>query len=197
MSRRYLLALAIPAALALPAVASASTKEYFFEETAAANWSVPHQCEDGSTVAARLLVQSTRDYEAPETEDDNPTARAQYQAVCPGGFSFSWVGTGSVSIESTNNLKSVDVIGTIRVRDNSGVFHQVSMDVGWTGTGPMETSTNPTQRFLVGTTIRKERAATATGTVTYDGTVVAAGDANHRITPFIRTDEDINTTTGP
>lgn len=196
MSRRYLLALAIPAALALPAVAPAHTSEYFFEETAEANWAVPHSCEDGSTVTARLLVRSTRDFEAPETEDDNPTARAQYLAVCPEG-SFNWVGTGSVSIESTNNLKSVDVDGTIRVRDISGVFHQVSMDVNWTGDGPMETSSNPTQRFLVGTNIRKQRAATATGTVTFDGATVVAGAANHRITPFIRTDEDIYTTTGP
>lgn len=158
---------------------------------------MPHSCDDGSTVEARLLVRSTRDYEAPETEDDNPTARAQYLAVCPGGISFSWVGTGSVSIVSTNSLKSVDVDGTIRMRDNSGFFYHVSMDVSWTGDGPVETSTNPTQRFLVGTTIRKQRAATATGTVTFDGATVVAGAANHRITPFIRTDEDIYTTTGP
>jgi hypothetical protein len=192
-----LAALAVLAVVAVPAFATSETREYFFEETAEANWSVPHQCADGAVVDARLLVRSTRDFESPETEDDNPTARAQYLAVCPDGFSFSWVGTGSVNLVSTDNLKSVAVDGTIRVRDNSGVFHQVSMDVDWTGEGPVETSTNPNQGFIVGTTIRKQRAATATGTVTFDGDLVASGNANHRITPFIRTDEDIYTQTGP
>ena len=30
----------------------------------------------------------------------------------------------------------------------------------------------------------------ATGTVTFDGDVLVDGPANHRITPFIRTDEE-------
>jgi hypothetical protein len=183
--------------LALPAAASAATEHsYFFEETAEANWSVPYQCADGSTVDARLLLRSTRDYESPDTEDPNPTARVQFQAVCPNGSSFSWGGIGSVSITSTPNLKSVSVSGTISVRDIFGVSHTVSIDVDWTGSGGLETSVNPTQAFLVGTSTRKQRVATATGTVTYDGEVLASGDANHRITPFIRTDEERYTTTG-
>jgi hypothetical protein len=180
--------------LALPAAASAE-QSYFFEETAEANWSVPYECADGSIVDGRLLVRSTRDFESPDTEDADPTARVQFLAVCSGS-SVSWVGTGPVSITSTPNLKSVSVSGTITVRDNLGVFHTVTVDVDWVGTGALETSVNPTQGFRVGTSTRKQRTATATGTVTFDGEVVVSGDANHRITPFIRTDEERFTTTG-
>lgn len=196
--RRYVLSLlAVAGVLALPAVASAE-QSYFFEETADANWSVPHQCADGSTVQGRLLVRSTRDFESPDTEDADPTARVQFLAVCPGGGgSLRWLrSTAPVSITSTKNLKSVIVTGgPFTVRDTSGVSHVVSIDVSWTGAGPLETSVNPTQGFLVGTSIRKQRAATATGTVTFDGPALVSGDANHFITPFIRTDEDRYTTT--
>jgi hypothetical protein len=193
---RYLLPLlAVLGSLALPAVASAE-QSYFFEETAAANWSVPYQCPDGSTVQARLLVQSTRDFESPDTEDADPTARVQFQAICPDGSSFSWAGTGPVSITSTENLKSVTATGTITVRDIFGVFHEVTIDVAWTGKGAITTTVNPSQGFRVGTSTRKQRAATATGTVTYDGEVLVSGTANHSIAPFIRTDEERFTTTG-
>ena len=36
---------------------AAAEKRLFFEETAEAFWAVPHQCADGSTVQATLLVQ--------------------------------------------------------------------------------------------------------------------------------------------
>jgi hypothetical protein len=92
------------AAVALSAPAAAQAEQsYFFEETASAFWSVTHHCADGSTVQATLLVLSTRDFESPDTEDADPTARVQYQAVCPGG-SFSWVGILPATITSTENL---------------------------------------------------------------------------------------------
>ena len=73
------------ASVASAGPASAQAQQfYFFEETASAFWAVPHQCADGSTVQATLLVLTTRDFEAPETEDADPTARVQYQAVCSG-----------------------------------------------------------------------------------------------------------------
>lgn len=193
--RRSLL-IAVLALLALPASASAGEQSYFFEETAEANWSVPHECADGSIVQARLLVRSTRDFESPDTEDPDPTARVQFQAICPDGSSFSWVGTGAVSITSTGNLKHVSVTGTITVRDDFGASHQVSVDVDWTGSGALKTSVTTTRGFGVVTTKRQQRNATATGTVTYDGVVLVSGEANHRIRPFIRTDEERFTTTG-
>ena len=50
--------------------------------------------------------------------------------------------------------------------------------------------------FIVGTSTRKERDATATGTVTFDGNALVDGAANHFITPFIRTDEERYTQPG-
>jgi hypothetical protein len=190
--------LAAVAALVFPTAASAAGAEtdYFFEETAEANWSVAHQCADGSIVDARLLVRTTRDFESPETEDADPTARVQYLAVCPDGRSFSWVGTIPATITSTENLKSVTASGTGTVRDNSSLTHTVSFDVTWTAVGPLETSVSTTsnQGFRINTSTRKQREATATGEVTFDGVVLVDGPANHRIQPFIRTDEERNTT---
>lgn len=184
--------------LAVSAPASAQAdREYFFEETAQAFWAVPHECADGTTVRATLLVRSTRDFEAPDTEDADPTVRLQYQAVCPGGGSFSWAGTVPATITSTENLKSVTATGSGTVRDNLGGTHQVSFDVTWTGVGELETSvrTTPNRGFSVNTSTRKEREATATGTVTFDGAVLVDGAANHptRPAPFIRTDEERTT----
>ncbi len=190
--RSALSLLVVLGALALPASASAQAEQsYFFEETADANWSVAHQCDDGSIVQARLLVRSTYDFESPDTEDADPTARVQYLAVC-NGQSFNWVrNAGPVSHTSTANLKSVSVSGAFTARDNSGINHAVTIDVSWTGSGALETSVNPTQGSRIGTSTRKQRAATATGTVTFDGDVLVSGEANHPfITPFIRTDEE-------
>jgi hypothetical protein len=191
--RRYVISLlAVLGALALPAAAAAEAEQsYFFEETADANWFVPHQCADGSTVQGRLLVRSTYDFESPDTADADPTARVQFLAVCPDGRSYSWArAAGPVSHESTENLKSVHVAGAFTARDNLGVTHNVTIDVSWTGEGPMETTVSPSQGFRVGTTTRKERTATATGTVTFDGRTLVSGANNHFLTPFIRTDED-------
>ena len=162
-------------------------RELFFEETAGAFWAVPHECVDGSTVEGTLLVQTTRDFESPDNEDDNPTARLQFQAVCPGGISFSWgVPTAPAMIASTANLKSVTAAGSAVARDNLGGTHQVSFDVAWTGSGPLETTVNgPGSK-------RNERAATATGQVIFDGVALVDGAANHptRPAPFIRVDTE-------
>jgi hypothetical protein len=171
-------------AISTPALAE---KSLFFEETAAAFWEVPHQCADGSIVQGTLLVQSTRDFESPETEDADPTARVQFLAVCPDGRSFSWAApTAPATITSTENLKSVHAVGTGTARDNLGGTHQVSFDVTWTGVGPLEATVN------VSGSKRKEREATATGQVTFDGAVLVNGENNHptRPAPFIRVDTE-------
>ena len=177
---------AMTAVLAFATSASAE-RELFFEETASAFWAVPHECADGSTVQGTLLVQSTRDFESPDTEDADPTARVQFQAVCPDGSSFSWAApTAPATITSTENLKSVTATGAGIARDNRGVTHQVSFDVTWTGVGPLETTINgPGSK-------RQQREATATGRVTFDGEVLVDGPANHptRPAPFIRVDTE-------
>jgi hypothetical protein len=181
-----------------PSLSSAGAeRSYFFEETAQAFWSVPHTCADGSTVQATLLVQSTRDFESPDTEDADPTARVQYQAVCPDGSSYGWVGVIPATITSTEGLNSVTAEGAGTVRDIFGVTHQVTFDVTWTGHGALETSVETTSNagFRINTSTRKEREATATGVVTFDGDVLVDGAANHptRPAPFIRTDEERTT----
>ena len=144
-------------------------------------------CADGSTVQATLLVRSTRDFESPDTEDPDPTARVQFLAVCPDGTSFSWAAPAApATITSTENLKSVTATGTGIARDNLGGTHEVSFDVEWTGVGPLETTVNgPGSK-------RKQREATATGQVTFDGEVLVDGEANHptRPAPFIRVDTE-------
>lgn len=178
------------AALATLVAAPTSTsaaRDLFFEETAGAFWAVPHQCANGATVEGTLLVQSTRDFEAPETEDPEPTVRLQFLAVCPDGTSFSW-GAGAVpaTITSTSDLKSVTVEGSATARDNLGVSHTVDFGVAWTGVGSLETTVNgPGSK-------RKEREATAAGHVTFDGVLIADGVANHptRPAPFIRVDTE-------
>jgi hypothetical protein len=177
---------ALTAALASSTSASAD-RSLFFEETADAFWAVPHQCADGSTVTATLLVRSTRDFNAPDTDDPDPTARVQYLAVCPDGTSFSWAApTAPATITSEENLKSVHAFGSGTARDILGGTHAVTFDVTWTGIGPIETTVN-----AVGSK-RKQREATATGRVTFDGVVLVDGAANHptRPAPFIRIDTE-------
>jgi hypothetical protein len=167
---------ALTAVLAFSTSASAE-RTLFFEETASAFWAVPHECADGSTVQGTLLVLSTRDFESPDTEDADPTARVQFQAVCPDGTSFSWAApTAPATITSSDNLKSVTAVGSGIARDN----------LGWTGVGPLETTVNgPGSK-------RQQRDATATGQVTFDGEVLVNGEANHptRPAPFIRVDTE-------
>jgi hypothetical protein len=176
----------VTATLAFSASASAE-RELFFEEQASAFWAVPHECADGTIVQGTLLVLSTRDFEAPETEDSEPTARVQFQAVCPDGSSFSWAApTAPATITSTENLKSVTATGSGIARDIFGVTHTVSFDVAWTGVGPLETTVNgPGSK-------RQQREATATGQVIFDGEVLVDGPANHptRPAPFIRVDTE-------
>lgn len=176
----------LAAALAFSTPASGE-RTLFFEETAEAFWAVPHECADGSIVQGTLLVRSTRDFNAPDTEDPDPTARVQFLAVCPDGTSFSWAApTAPATIASTENLKSVTAIGSGIARDNRGGTHQVTFDVAWTGVGPLETTVNgPGSK-------RMQREATATGQVTFDGVVLVDGPANHptRPAPFIRVDTE-------
>jgi hypothetical protein len=180
-------ALAAVTAVFTFASAASAVRPLFFEETAQAFWAVPHQCADGSTVEATLLVSSTRDFESPDTEDTDPTVRVQFLAVCPDGTSFSWgAPTAPATITSTDNLKSVRATGSGIARDNLGGTHQVTFDVTWTAVGPLMTTVNgPGSK-------RQQREATATGRVTFDGQVLVDGPANHptRPAPFIRVDTE-------
>ncbi len=185
--RSVVVAMAALAASLAFSTSAAAERSLFFEETASAFWAVAHECADGSTVQGTLLVLSTRDFESPDKEDPDPTARVQFLAVCPDGTSFSWAApTAPATITSTENLKRVTAAGSGIARDNLGGTHPVSFDVTWTGVGPLETTVNgPGSK-------RQEREAAATGQVTFDGQVLVSGDANHptRPAPFIRVDTE-------
>jgi hypothetical protein len=180
-------ALAAVTAVLTFASAASAVRSLFFEETAQAFWTVPHECADGSTVEGTLLVSSTRDFESPDTEDTDPTVRVQFLAVCPDGTSFSWGAPAApATITSTDNLKSVTATGSGIARDNLGGTHQVTFDVTWTAVGPLVTTVNgPGSK-------RQQREAVATGRVTFDGQVLVDGPANHptRPAPFIRVDTE-------
>ena len=185
--RRTVVALACLIFALVSSASASAERTLFFEETAEAFWAVPHQCADGSTVQGTLLVRSTRDFDAPDTDDRDPTARVQFLAVCPDGSSFSWAApAASATITSEDNLKSVHTVGSGIAREPSGVTHQVTFDVTWTAVGPLETSVNTAGSK------RKQRTATATGQVTFDGVVLVDGPANHptRPAPFIRVDTE-------
>jgi hypothetical protein len=165
---------------------SRAEQSLFFEETAQACWSVPHECPDGSIVDATLLVASTRDFFSPDREDPDPTVRVQYQAICPDGSSYSWIGFLPATITSDPNLKTVHVTASGTVRDIFDASHLVTVDVTWTAVGPLVTSVNGPR------STRKQREAAATGQVTFDGVILVDGPANHptRPAPFIRTDTE-------
>jgi hypothetical protein len=187
-ARRRWVVVAVSALTAILAISTSASAErtLFFEETASAFWAVPHECADGSIVQGTLLVQATRDFESPDREDSDPTARVQFQAVCPDGSSFSWIGFVPATITSSENLKSVTATGSGIVRDNLGGTHEVTFDVTWTAVGPLETTVNgPGSK-------RQQREATATGRVTFDGEVLVDGEADHptRPAPFIRVDTE-------
>lgn len=173
------------ALLATPTSALAQ-KSLFFEETASAFWAVPFDCADGSVVEGTLLVLTTRDFESPDTEDVDPTARVQFQAVCPDGTSFSWGGIVPATITSANNLRGVTASGSGIATDNLGGAHQVTFDVTWTAVGKLVTTNNgPGSKRL-------QREAVATGQVTLDGEILVDGSADHptRPAPFIRVDTE-------
>ena len=183
--RRSVLAIATALALlVVPAVASAA--KGFTEEVASARWSTPFQCPDGSTAAdGRLIVETDNFIEAGTTPDPNPPLRVGFAGQCPDG-TFSWGFVQPAPTQFDPNLNNVSVSGTFtNVRDNRGGLHTVSVDARWTGTGGITTTVNgPGSK-------RKQRSATATATIVFDGTTLVNGAANFPFpAPFIRVDTE-------
>jgi hypothetical protein len=176
--------LAVLALLLVPAVASAANG--FTEQVASARWSIQFQCPDGSTgVDGRLIVETDNFIEAGTAPDPNPPLRVGFVGQCPDG-TFSWGFVQAAPTQFDPTLKNVSVSGTFtNVRDNRGGLHTVSVDASWTGTGPVETTVNgPGSK-------RKERSATATATIVFDGNTLVDGAANFPFpAPFIRVDTE-------
>jgi hypothetical protein len=183
LRRRYVVPLlAALALLVVPATASAANG--FTEQVASARWLISFPCPDGSTGAdGRLIVETDNFIEAGTTPDPNPPLRVGFVGPCPDG-TFSWGFVQRAPTLFDPDLKSVSVSGTFaNVRDNRGVLHTVSVDARWTGTGPIFTTVNgPGSK-------RKERSATATATILFDGKTLVDGAANFPFPePFIRID---------
>jgi hypothetical protein len=180
---RYLVSLlAALAVLAVPAEAWAA--KGFTEQVASARWSTPFLCPDGSPAAdGRLIVETDNFIDAGTTPDPNPPLRVAFVGQCPDG-TFSW---GVLRAAPTQfDLKNVSASATFAdVRDNRGGLHTVSVDARWTGTGSVVTTVNGPG------SMRKERAATATATIVFDGNTLVDGDANFPFpAPFIRVDTE-------
>jgi len=168
--------------LLAPAVASAATG--FTEQIASARWLTPFQCPDGSTAAdGRMIVETDNFIEAGTTPDPNPPLRVGFVGQCPDG-TFSWGFVQPAPTQFDTDLKNVSVSGTFaNVRDNRGGLHTVSVDARWTGTGPIMTTVNGPGSMT------KERSATATATIVFDGNTLVNGDSNFPFpAPFIRVD---------
>ena len=181
---RSIYLLAVLALLVMPAVASAA--KGFTEQVASARWLIPFQCPDGSTAAdGRLIVETDNFIEAGTTPDPNPPLRVGFVGLCPDG-TFSWGFVRPAPTQFASDLKTVSLSGTFaNVLDNRGGSHTVSVDASWTGTGPIKTTVNGP-----GST-RKQRSATATATISFDGNTLVNGTANFPFpAPFIRVDRE-------
>ena len=113
------------------------------------------------------------------------SARWSTPFQCPDG-TFSWGFVRAAPTQFDPDLKNVSASGTFAdVRDNRGGLHAVSVDARWTGTGPIMTTVNGPG------SMRKERSATATATIVFDGNTLVNGDANFPSpAPFIRVDTE-------
>jgi hypothetical protein len=188
LSRRYVVCvLAVLGLLVVPAVASAANG--FTEQVASARWLLPFQCPDGSTAAdGRLIVETDNFIDAGTTPNPNPPLRVGFVGQCPDG-TFSWGFTRAAATQFDPDLKSVTVSGTFgNVPDNRtpvSPLHTISVNARWTGTGPITTTINgPGSK-------RKQRSATATATIVFDGTTLVNGAANFPFpAPFIRVDTE-------
>jgi hypothetical protein len=184
-SHKYVVSLlATLAVLVGPTVASAANG--FTEQVASARWSISFQCPDGSTAGdGRLIVETDNFIEAGTTPDPNPPLRVGFVGQCPDG-TFSWGFVQPAPTQFDRDLKNVSLSGTFaNVRDNRGGLHTVSVDARWTGTGSITTTINgPGSK-------RKQRPATATATIVFDGTTLVDGAANFPFpAPFIRVDSE-------
>jgi hypothetical protein len=170
--------------LVVPAVASAA--KGFTEEVASARWLISFQCPAGSTAQdGRLIVETDNFIEAGTTRDPNPPLRVGFTGQCPDG-TFSWGFTLPAATRFDADLENVSVSGTFaNVRDNRGGLHTVRVDASWTATGPIATTVNgPGSK-------RKQRPATATATILFDGNTLVDGAANFPFpAPFIRVDTE-------
>jgi hypothetical protein len=173
-------------ALLAPAAASATP---FTEQDAQARWQIDFKCPDGSTASGgRLFLETDNFRPAGKPRDPNPPLRVGFTGQCPDG-TFSWGFLHAAPTQWAPDVKRVAVNTTSGIAtDNRGVTHTISVSALWTGTGPAQFSTGgPGSGFTT-----KQRAATATTTILFDGKTLVNGLSNFPFpAPFIRKDTQV------
>ena len=181
-------------ALVAPTVAGAATSTFHrFEAEATANYTVTEQCADGTS--ATFLVTVIGGHEE-ESQDGETTLDSDFVTVllrsfrdCAGNF-VNDRGSGTAEFVFSPSLLDASVSGTVLTRDG----RTVDVDVTWTGTGQIESTSNTTTfPGFTGHFKGKERDAVATGTVVVDGETLVDGTTTNA---EIETLEDTNITTG-
>jgi hypothetical protein len=191
-ARYAIAAVALLAALVVPASAAATTETFrFFEVNADANYRVVDQCADGSTRTAFVTVIGGHEEESVNgetTTDEDFLTVLLRGATCDQTFGFV-LALGSGEFTWSPSLQTASVTGTA-----TGGGHVVTVDMSWEGTGPLEVTNNMTIREgFVGHFRGTEREAVATGTVVVNGETVVDGSTTNA---SIETLEDNNITTG-
>ena len=186
--------LAFVCAFVVPAAAGAATSTFHrFEAEATANYTVTEQCADGTS--ATFLVTVIGGHEE-ESEDGETTLDSDFVTVllrsfrdCAGNF-VNDRGSGAAEFAFSPSLQDASVQGTVTTSDG----RTVTVDVAWTGTGPVESTSNTTVfPGFTGHFKGKERDAEATGTVVVDGSTLVDGTTTNA---RIETLEDTNIRTG-
>jgi hypothetical protein len=176
-----------------PASASAAVETFHrFEAIATANYTVDEECSDGTTARQRITVIGGHEE---ESESGVNTLDSDFLTVlirgvdCEGNF-LNDRGSGPADFVFSPSLQSASVAGTITTREG----RSVTVDVGWEGTGEVETTSNTTTfPGFTGHFKGKLRDAVATGTVVVDGETLVDGSTTNA---EIETLEDNNISSG-
>jgi hypothetical protein len=193
LRRSGIAVVALLAALAVPAAATAATETFHrFEAEATANYVVTEDCGDGTTATTRVTVIGGHEE---ESESGETTLDIDFLTVLLRGFDCEGNlvndrGSGPAEFTFSPSLQQASVTGTITTRDG----RTVAVDMTWEGAGPIEvTSRTTTFPGFTGHFVGMLREAVATGTVVVDGeTLVDGSTTNARI----ETLEDTNIRTG-
>ena len=183
--RGYVVSLLAALAL-LGVVAVASAASGFTERVASARWSTPFQCPDGSTASdGRLIVETDNFIEAGTAPDPNPPLRVGFTGQCPTAPTAGASSSRRPRSSPRTSRRSVSAARSPACGTTGAGSHTVSVDARWTGTGAVRTTVNgPGSK-------RKQRAATATATIVFDGNTLVDGAANFPFpAPFIRVDTE-------
>jgi hypothetical protein len=175
--------------LVAPASATAEVETFHrFEVVATGNYTVDQMCADGSTV--RTLVSVIGGHEE-ESESGVITLDSDFLTVlirgvdCAGNF-VSDRGSGAAEFSFSPSLQTASVAGTITTRDG----RSVTVDMSWSGTGELETTSNTTIfPGFTGHFTSHRRDAVATGTVIVNGGTLVDGSTTNA---EIETLEDTN-----